>query len=263
MIQILLQIIKWIFIAGLGTLVIFLVGTAILFIINKPSNNRNWELGQEKMARFYFNQDEPGKVKIKNVRDFQWKEPVAKQWIEREVDVDEITGLDVGVAHFSPKQSLGHVFLIFNFKNDKPLGISVESRRSKDETFSVGGGFFFHYEILYIAATKDDLLGLRRKNKEPVYLYHINTDSDKIKKLFLVLAKKENQLYEHSQFYHPIFNNCSNSIIRALWGISDKKFPLIRGSLFPGYADEMLFDMGLIGDGKSDFTTIKQKALVR
>ncbi len=263
MAQIFLQIIKWVFIAGLGALVIFLVGTAILFVVNKPSNDRNWELGQEKMARFYFNQEKPGKVKIENVRDFQWSNPVVKRWVEKEVDVDEITGLDVGVAHFSPKQSLGHVFLIFNFKNDKPLGISVESRRSKNETFSVGGGFFFHYEILYVVATKDDLLGLRKKNKEPVYLYHINADTDKIKKLFLVLAQKENQLVEHPQFYHPIFNNCSNSIIKALWGISDKKFPLIRGSLFPGYADEMLFDMGLIGDGKSDFITLKQKSLVR
>ncbi len=263
MIKIILLIIKWVFIIGLSVLVIFLVGMAILFITHKPSNDRNWELGQEKMARFDFDNGKSGAVRIENVRDFRWQEPVIKRWIEKEINVDDITGLDVGIAHFSPKQSLGHVFLIFNFKNDKPLGISVESRRSKDETFSVGGGFFFHYEILYVVATKEDLLGLRKKNKEPVYLYHINADTDKIQKLFLALARKENQLSERAQFYHPIFNNCSNSIIRALWGISDKKFPLIRGSLFPGYADEMLFDMGLIGDGKTDFFTLKQKALVK
>ena len=262
MLEIILLIIKCLLCIFGALLAGVFLTTGLLYIIKKPTHNRKWEKGQEKLAHFVFQKNNINQIKIENVRDYDWEKGTSK-WLEKNINVKDIVGLDVAVVHFLSNKNIGHIFLIFNFKNGDGLGISIEPRRDDREHFLVIEGFLLNYEILYVVATKKDLLGLRRKNKEPVYLYPINISAKQAQKLFLVLAKRQNKIYEKPEFYHPIINNCSNSIVRALRSISDRKFPFLEANIFPGKAGEVLFRMGLIKTNETDFSKVQKKFLIK
>jgi len=237
--------------------------TAAFFVVKTPNHDRDWELGQEKLTNFVFSEDDKTKVKINNIRDFDWDAGETDNWIEKEVDVKNITGLDVGVSHFSAKDGIGHVFLIFNFGDGDNIGMSIESRRNDGEGFSILGGLKLDYELMYIFASKNDLLSLRKKRNEKIYLYEIDTSTEKAQKLFIALADRQNGIYEKPEFYHLFLKNCTNLIVKELKEISDKDFPFFEATFLPGKAGEVLFDMGLIKTENDNFADVQEEFLVR
>jgi hypothetical protein len=121
----------------------------------------------------------------------------------------------------------------------------------------------FDYELIYILATKNDLLSLREKRNERIYIYPIKTTAEKAQKLFLNFAKRVNSLYEQPEFYHILFKNCTSLTVDEVKKISDRKFSWYEQTLAPGYAGEALFDMGLIDTGLKDFKKVREKFLIK
>ncbi len=203
-------------------------------------------------------------ITIKNLRDYNWTSTKdIENYIDFSFKILDIDSVEVGVSHFSSKEAVAHVFLVFNLKNGKSFALSIESRREKGEKFSIIGGMFFQYELIYIIATKDDLLKIREKRNEKVYLYKIKIDLDKTEKLLLLLTQKINNLYEKPEFYHIFFKNCTNLIVKEVEKISNIKFSLFVKNFAPGYSGKLLFDMSLIDTNKKTFKEVQEESLVR
>ncbi len=230
-------------------LILILLGTLVL--IKKPSHNREWELGQEKLSKIEI---QNSNVKVVNFRNFDWKhDNVASiNYVQKNFDLDKITGVDVAISHFSNFEGMAHIFIVFRFEDNENIVVSVETRREKGESFSPILGILREFEIIYVMGSENDIIGLRTDlRKERVYLYPTVASAQEAKELFLLVAKDVNNIYDQPVFYNTLLNNCTNVITRRVEDISDVKFPLSYKTILPGFMHEVLYKLKLIPTDKS------------
>ena len=64
----------------------------------------------------------------------------------------------------------------WQFDNAPPLAVSIETRKRKGQEYSAVKGFFKQYEIIYVVADEQDVVGLRTNHRgEHVYLYRLKS----------------------------------------------------------------------------------------
>lgn len=217
----------------------------------KPSHDRNWENGQDKLPKIEIAGD---KVKVDNFRNFDWQDngEVENIYQQEEFDLDKLQGVDVIISHFDDFEGLAHIFLSFRFADNKNMVVSFETRREVGEEFSPLLGLMRKFEIIYVVGSERDIIGLRTDiRKERVHLYPISATPEKSRELFLLLANDINSIYAEPVFYNTLFNNCTNAITRRAEDISEINFPLTHKAILPGYMDEVLYELELIPTEKS------------
>ena len=256
-----MKVIKLILFILSPAIFLFVSPAFILLLIKKPSNNREWELGQNKLASIVFDNDNQCKVKINNFRNFDWCKNQTNRWCTKDIDIKDITGLDVAVTHFG---HIGHIFLIFNLINKKSVGVSIEARRDGGERFTIFGGLKFDYELIYIYADKQDLIDLRKKRNEKMYIYKTRMKAKTAQALFISFAHRTNKIHKEPEFYHLFFRNCANLITNELKRVTNKKFSFVDTYFFlPSVASRTLFNMGFIKTDKDNFKDVQKESLVR
>lgn len=240
--------------------IVFLVWI-LLVLIFRPSHDRDWELGQERLPRFLF---QGGEMTIENFRNFDWKSAgVADVRYETRVfNLDDIAGVDVFISHFDDFEGLAHIFLSFGFSDGRHVVVSVETRREEGEEFSPVLGVLRQFEIIYVVGSEADIVGLRTDIRdERVYLYKTVASREKARELLLKVAEDVNGIYGQPRIYNTLTHNCTNELTRRVEDISDVKFPLTWKTMLPGYFDEVLHGMGLI-EGTGDFSETKRRNLI-
>lgn len=238
------------------------VGVFFVWVFfREPSHNRDWEKGQEKLPRFLL---ERGMITVENVRDFYWTGPFEAEprYSTQTYRLSQLESLDVVISHFDEFEGLAHIFLRFRFSDGNNLNISLETRREKDEEFSPWLGLINQYEIIYVAGTDNDLIGVRvGPREERVYRYATVATSQQAKMLFLLLVQDINAVYDHPIFYNTFTDNCVNRLTRRVEEMSSVEFPFTYKSIFPGYFDEVLYALRLISNEKS-FAETKNAARI-
>ncbi len=178
------------------------------------------------------------KVTLHNVRDFNWGTG-AQDWVERELDLDQMEGLDVILSYWgSPK--IAHAIVSFRFKDVEPVAFSVEIRKEVGESFSSLGGFFKTFELAFIAANESDIVALRTNHRDPiedVYLYPLNNSAREREALFLGYVNRANELAENPAWYHTLTANCTTVI-----------FDLVRDFRNDVKLDKRIIMSGLLPD---------------
>ncbi len=245
-----------------GTLAVILTAASmILWSLKTPSNDRDWEFGQQKAQQVEIKGD---KITVKDLRDYNWtNEGNEEKYHDFSFILGDIQSMEIGESHFSVHEGIGHIFLIFNLKDGRDIALSIESRRDNGEDFTIPKGLMFDYELIYLLATKKDLISLREKRNERIYLYPIKASAAKSQELFLLIADRVNSLYETPEFYHLFFANCTNLITKEVEKISDKKFPFYEKTFAPGHAGRALFEMGIIDSDIDDFNQLQAAHLVK
>ncbi|MGW8184687.1 MAG: lipoprotein N-acyltransferase Lnb domain-containing protein [Candidatus Moraniibacteriota bacterium] len=241
---------------AVSIIILILISLGAWVLVKKPSHNRNWENGQEKLPKIELSGD---KIKVVNYRNFNWQDDgtVENVYQEEYFELSKIQGVDVIISHFSDFEGLAHIFLSFRFADDKNLVVSVETRREKGEEFSPWLGIIRKFEIIYVVGSEKDIIGVRTDiRKERVYIYPTVATPQKARKLFLLLADDINHIYAKPTFYNTLLNNCTNTITRRVEDISEVKFPLTYKTILPGFMDEILYEIKLIPTDK-DFLEIK------
>jgi hypothetical protein len=234
---------------------------AVLVVVFQPSHERDWELGQERLPRFVF-QDE--RFSVENFRNFDWTGETSAEarYETREFDLTEITGVDVFISHFDEFEGLAHIFLSFGFSDGRHIVVSMETRREKGEEFSPVLGVLRQFEIVYVVGSEADIVGLRTDIRdERVYLYRTVASPEKARDLLLKIAGDVNGIFAQPRMYNTLTDNCTNVLTRRVEDISDVKFPLTWKTVFPGYFDEVLYEMGLI-PSTGDFAETKRRNLI-
>lgn len=242
-------------------LILFIVGFLVFFAVvmfKKPSHNRNWEVGQEKLPKINIVGND---IEISNFRDFIWNKDgsVDNSYVTKKYELNELEKVDVIISHFSDFEGLAHIFLSFGFKNEENVVISMETRREMGEEFSPTRGLIREFEIIYVAGSERDIVGLRTNVRgERVYVYPTVAGPEKSRELFVKISEDINGIYAKPKFYNTLSDNCTNVITRRVEEISKLKFPLTYKSIMPGYFDEVLYEMEIIPNpsGKS-FAEIK------
>jgi len=237
---------------------------AIILLLQKPSHNRNWELGQEELPKVEIRGDE---IEIKNFRDFAWSGEMTaeKKYTNKKFRINEIQKTQFIISHFSNFEGLAHVFLGFVFPNGEKIIMSMEARRNDGEEFSPTLGLMRKFETVYILGSEEDIIGVRTDFRdERVYVYPTVFTAKESQDLFLKIAQAVNEIYDKPKFYNTLWNNCMNALSRPIEEISNFNFPFTYKILMPGYIDEVLYEMKMIPDiNNKIFEEVKSQYLLK
>lgn len=237
------------------------LGVGLTCATVRPSNTRDWNLDQAVLAEAQFNGDF---VTIRNIRNFAYRSETdfTPAYYDRTYDLRTLESVWFIVEPFGSWKGPAHTFLSFGFAGGDYLGISVEIRKEKGETFSPTMGLLRQYEVMYVVGDERDLVKLRSNyRRDKVYVYPMRATREKARELLVGMLERANALREEPEFYNTLTNTCTTNIVRHVNAIAPKRVPLRLAILFPGYSDRLAWDLGLI-DSQHSFEEAKRRFYV-
>jgi hypothetical protein len=127
------------------------------------------------------------------------------------------------------------------------VAISVEIRKERGEAYSPVKGLLRQYELMYVVADERDVLALRTNfRRDPVYLYPVRTTPEKMRRVFVEMLERANQLAAQPEFYNSLTNNCTTNIVGHVNTIAPRSIPFSYKVVLPAYSDQLAYDLGLI-----------------
>ena len=224
-----------------------------------PSHDRPWRPEVAVMPRATINGD---RVHITGVRNFEYRSlsDFTPHYEERDLQLSHLTGLDFFVSYWS-EGPVGHTFLSFIFDNAEPLSISIETRPEVGEGFDPLASLFKQFELIYVVGDEHDLVRVRTNyRKETVYLYHLNSSPDAVRRLFMIYLNRINELADQPEYYHLLSNSCTINIIRYANAAGRAGRFDIR-HLLNGLIDSYLYHSGRVNT-TLDFDELKRRSLI-
>ncbi|MDK9700289.1 MAG: DUF4105 domain-containing protein [bacterium] len=240
----------------------FIVLFSIVFgwwLLLRPSNHRNWQRDVAILPSAEVN----GRIiTIHNIRncDYRTETDYTTHYYDKTFDVTNIQSLDLFLIYWGSPY-IAHSILSFNFNEENPISISIETRKEVGEEYSTVKGFFRQYESIYVVADERDLIGLRTNYRgEQVYLYRLNATPDFIQKVFLDFVATINSLNVSPAWYNALTGNCTTGIRSHIVRYNEDSFFDWR-VVVNGFADEMLYERKRI-DTSMPFPELKKISLI-
>ncbi|MGI9227563.1 MAG: DUF4105 domain-containing protein [Gammaproteobacteria bacterium] len=210
----------------------------------QPRSDRNWWLETSILPSIEITNDQ---VRIDNFRNFHWQDRIKSDlnWENRSYNLSALENLDLIVEPFKNSEFMAHTMLVFGFKDQGHVVVSVEARKEQHEEYDLLAGTMRQFEIIYIFGDERDLLAQRaiHRNSE-LYLYPIKADKTFIINLFKDLAKSANSLHKQAKFYGTIRDNCTTTLVKHIDRHYDNKIGFRYEVLFPAQAGKLLYEFG-------------------
>lgn len=232
---------RWLAVVPLALVVV------ISLAVVSPSNDRPWT---DDLAKQAWAEVDGDRVTVHNVRDFRYRavDDFDAAWAERRYDLSRLERAWFVVEPFSQFEGAAHTMVTFGFGGGAFLTISVETRREKNEHFSVIRGMFRNFELIYVAGDERDLIQLRSNyRKDKVYLHPLKAEPAALREYFLHIVARMNALKDAPEFYNTLTSNCTTNLADHLEAISGVDVPSWDYRLIlPGYSGELAFELGLL-----------------
>ena len=232
-----------------------------LLYFKKPKHNRDWRPEQSKLPSAVIDGD---KIFIKNIRNcsFETRDHFKLDYYDKRFDLNKLETIDLIIQPFKKMPLIAHLFLSFGFEGGEYVSVSVEARRKRKKGFSMFGGLFRMFEIIYIIADEKDIMRLRPlHHKDNVYIYPLKIKNAKIKKIFLDILKRVNRIEEKSEFYNTITNSCVTNVFHHIKEAGVVDIPRSWRFFVPSKIDKLLYDIELIKT-KLSFDDLKKRHLI-
>lgn len=229
--------------------------------VTKPSNHRNWQPYLSQLATAEINGDD---ITVRNIRNCLYitDQDYIVNHFDKSFHVSDVQTVDFITVPFKSVPTLAHTMLSFGLKDGQYLGISVECRLEEGEKYTPLAGALRQYELVYVVADERDLIRLRtRHRKTDVYVYPTRATPEKAQALFLDMIARANKLAREPEFYDTIRNNCTTNIFEHVARLFPNRVPFNYAVLLPGFADQYVYDLGLI-DTQLSFEETKRLAKV-
>jgi hypothetical protein len=235
--------------SGLGLVLIATGVFALWWMTILPSNDRDWQPDVAELLTAEVDPDDPSRVVVRNVRNFDWQTPTEanERWETREYDLDALESLDFILTWWAGP-AIAHTMVSFGFSDGEHIVFSLGIRPERGEAFSSVAGFFKSYELILTGADERDAIGLRTsvQTGNRVVLYRINDNPQMMRELFVEYLDLANELAERPRFYRTILDNCTT----VVWKLADRLvpgLPIDYRVIVSGYLPEYLYDRGALG----------------
>ncbi len=239
--------------AALAALAAALLPFACVQITERPSNQRDWSPDQAVLARAEFDGE---RVTVRNVRNFEYRSvrEYAVRYETRSYDLSKLDSMWFMVERFGPHDemtpAIAHTLLSFGFGGEY-VAVSVEIRKERGESYSPWKGLLRQYELMYVVADERDVIGLRTNHRrDTVYLYPVRAPVEAMRRAFVEMLQRANQLAEAPEFYNTLTSTCTTNLVRHVNTIAPGRIPLSYKVILPAYSDSLAYDLGLIPNGQ-------------
>jgi hypothetical protein len=227
----------------------------------KPSNDRDWIDEQKVLAYADIGDDQVRVHNVRNAQFYTYRDCVV-DYYDRTYDLSKISTVDFIVIPFADNKAIAHTLLSFGFVNGDHVGVSVEVRLEKGESYSTAAGLLGQFELMYVVADEHDLLPVRPEFRHvDVLLYPTKATPAQARALFVDVMKRVNQLHDQPEFYDTLRNNCTTNIVRHINTLKPGEIKYDYRVLLPGYADELAYELGLI-DNSLPFAEVRRRARI-
>ncbi len=221
------KFIKTILLLALAVLILFLsISFAMYKLAPIDDKNKNWasDHKKESYAKCIRNI-----CTIYNFRDSDFNILNSNKvvYTNKTFNLNNIDSVWLAISPFNQAHA-AHTFISFLFKDGESLTISYEARREEKEEYSIFLGMLNKFENILIIGSEKDILALRTNQRgEPVYIYKIKMSKNAAKNMLVSFLNHANKLHTKPEWYHTLFNNCSNNLIHA-FKAAGIKMPLVH-----------------------------------
>ena len=212
----------------------------------RPLTNRNWIPNHARQATAERIGDS---VTVHNIRNTNYRtaNDYTTSYFDANYPLAGLKSVDLIEVPFKGLPSVAHVEISFGFDDGRYLSVSVEARYEVGESYDPLGGFFNQFELIYVVADERDTIRINTDiNQNDVYLYRLNLTQQEIQTMFLDIMNRTNTLSTQPEFYHTVKNNCTTNIIEHVNKVKPNAIPREYRTLFPGYLDQLLYDVNLL-----------------
>jgi hypothetical protein len=234
---------------GRFALFLVLIGLGVLIVgvfAKQPSHERDWKTEYAVLPQALFRGEQ---LTIRNLRNFTYKPDGSvreARYEDRTYDLSKLESLWYGISHFYD-YGLAHTCVSFGFQDGQYLTLSVEARQAKDQSYHPLRGILREYELIYLATDERDVIGVRTHVRlERVYLYELNVETEKMRRLLFAMLGTMNEIYERPAFYDTLVDNCTTNILQHAERLTFWDIYLDYRGLLPGYSDALAYEIGVL-----------------
>jgi len=179
--------------------------------------------------------------------------PTAKNTVSFSADYADLRNVWFVLEPQPGGEYAAHTLVLFEFADDRIIGLTVEARREANEDYDALKGAFNKFELAYIWSTAKELLNRRAVFlSKDVYVYPLQLTDGQEQSFLRSVLRQTRSVATTPRFYNTLTSNCTNELAKAAglkWHYS---------WVLTGYAPQRLFSLGLI-PGK-DFEAVRRRA---
>lgn len=220
--------------------------------LRSPSLERDWDEDVAVLAGVERHAD--GTITLTNVRDWAYTTDsiVSHRYFDATFDPADIVDAWMYEQILDGERGwIAHTFIVFEFDSTygdgRFLGLSVETRREKGETYSLVGGMLRAFEVTHIWATERDLVTRRVLFLDyPLTRYRLVLTPDQRARIFTRFAEETADLAVEPAWYNTVTRNCTSSLVRYANESRPGAIPWDRSWVLTGGMDEYLQELGYL-----------------
>jgi len=235
----------------LGGVAIVALSAAVVYLTRAPSLSREWDEDVRVLTGVDVLTD--GVIRMNQVRDWGYTRETVVSKAYRAIDYDpaDVVGLWLYEQELGFGGRIAHTFLVFEFPESygdaRWLGLSVETRRERGETYSLVGGVLKAFEVTHIWALERDLVTRRVEYLDyPLTRYRVTVSPEHIATIFRQFADETTALATVPRWYNTLTTNCTSALIRYVNRAEPGAIPWHYSFIFTGRADEYLERLGYL-----------------
>jgi Domain of unknown function (DUF4105) len=252
------QILRWIkrrpwTSIALAVLALAIVGEASV-LFEKPRLDRKWVENLAVMPTILLKQDGFSLTKATDWA-YDAKGPTQKTYTSASESFADLKNVWFMVEPHPGLKPMAHTLVMFEFADDRMIGLTIEARREENEKYDALAGAFNAFELAYIWSTPKDLLTRRVVLLgHDVLMYPLLLSADQKQAFLKALLEKTISVSTTPRFYNTLTSNCTNELAKTAGLSWTYEFVLT------GYSAERLYALKMI-PGES-FEAARARALI-
>lgn len=203
---------KPVLLAGLAALAVFIAAV----LTKTPRHDRDWVEHLSVTPKIRRDGDA---WQVSPVRDWRYDGdgPVAREWIEgARLDPERLQRVWLMVEPHPGLDIMAHTLVLFEFQEAGMIGLTIEARREKGETYDPLRGALGRFELIYVWATPRDLLTRRVVHLDhEVYLYRLELTPGEARAYLTSLLQRTAAIEVRPRFYNTLTSNCTNELAKS------------------------------------------------
>ncbi len=230
---------------------IALAAAAVVVLSREPRAVRDWADDVRVLATVTESPDGSG-FTLHGIRDWRYGDdgPVARDYADAAYAYADLRGMSFYEQRLDRSGLVAHTFVVFEFTPDYAipnLGISVETRRERDETYGLLKGLTRTFELVHTWANETDLVERRvRYLGYSLTRYRVQQDVTHQRRYLRAFLAQTQALAAEPRWYNTLTTNCTNVIIGVANALDPGFLPFDKAFVLTGFAADYLIGHGIL-----------------